>query len=170
MSQRRRATRAYLILPAFELVQYRFGFRAYVQFCRVVHQKYRVRPVDEPLTHVVERKYAVHVLAHLQYSGDLYDVHLRTKRRTHAVPTFKTDTPGPWHPTAPHSSCSEGVDSSLWSVCSRVVIDEIRWHFSIKTTDRGSMLVRFNQPKSLIFKITRLLTRCWGCSTESRTE
>lgn len=98
LSRLRDAVAAYLILSAFELVQYRLGFRAYVQLRRVVHQEYCVGPVDEPLAHVVEREHAVHVLAHLQYSGDLYDVHLRTERRTHAAPTFKTGTPGPRHP------------------------------------------------------------------------
>lgn len=71
----------YLVLPAFELVQYRLGFRAYVQFRRVVHQEYRVGPVDEPLTHIVEREHAVYVFAHFQYPGDLHDVHLYIRAR-----------------------------------------------------------------------------------------
>lgn len=67
----------YLILSAFELVQYRLGFRAYVQFCRVVHQEYHVGPVDEPLTYIVKWEYTVYVFSHFQYSRDLYDVHLQ---------------------------------------------------------------------------------------------
>lgn len=66
----------YLIFSAFELVQYRLGFRAYVQFCRVVHQEYHVGPVYEPLTYIVKREYTVYVFSHFQYSRDFYDVHL----------------------------------------------------------------------------------------------